>query len=148
MERTKRDYRKHIAAIDKEFGDLPLVALDDPRTRGIFKKHRAMLAKSSLRQADYWWSTLARVLSVATDHGKIRTNPCEKGGASTAARVDGPTARGFAPAHVGGLQRQVHSAAPVQDTGPGYYPRRQAVAGGPRRREEDAQGRAHTDHDR
>jgi len=79
-ERTKSDYRKHIAAIEKEFGDLPLAALDDKRTRGEFKKHRAKLAKSSKRQADYWWVVLARVLSVAKDHGKIDTNPCEKGG--------------------------------------------------------------------
>jgi integrase len=79
-ERTKADYRKHIAEIEKEFGDLPLAALDDRRTRGIFKKHRAKLAEKSRRQADYWWVVLARVLSVAKDHGKIDTNPCEKGG--------------------------------------------------------------------
>jgi integrase len=79
-ERTQDDYRKHIAAIEREFGDLPLAALDDKRTRGIFKQWRAELAKSSLRQADYAWTVLARVLSVAKDHGKISTNPCEKGG--------------------------------------------------------------------
>ena len=80
VERTKADYRKHIAAIEKEFGDLPLAALEDKRTRGIFKQWRAKLAKSSMRQADYAWVVLARVLSVAKDHGKIGTNPCEKGG--------------------------------------------------------------------
>jgi integrase len=79
-ERTKEDYRKHLAAIDAEFGDLPIAALKDRRTRGIFRTHRAKLAKSSKRQADYWWVVLARVLSVAKDHGKIDTNPCEKGG--------------------------------------------------------------------
>ena len=53
-ERTKDDYRKHIAAIEKEFGDLPLAALDDRRTRGVFKDWRDKLAKKSRRQADYW----------------------------------------------------------------------------------------------
>lgn len=79
-ERTQADYRKHLAEIDREFGDLPLAALEDRRTRGIFKKHRAKLAERSKRQADYWWVVLARVLSVAKDHGKIAVNPCEKGG--------------------------------------------------------------------
>jgi hypothetical protein len=32
------------------------------------------------RQADYAWSTLARVLSVAKARGQISVNPCERGG--------------------------------------------------------------------
>jgi hypothetical protein len=50
------------------------------RTRGIFKNHRATLAKKSKRQADYWCTVLARVLSIAKDDGLISTNPCEKAG--------------------------------------------------------------------
>ena len=76
-ERTKADYRKHIAAIEKDFGDLPLAALDDKRTRGVFKDWRDRLAKKSKRQADYAGVVPARILSVAKDRGK---NPCEKGG--------------------------------------------------------------------
>jgi integrase len=79
-ERTKDDYRKKIALIEAEFGDLPLAALNDRRTRGVFKDWRDELAKKSRRQADYAWVVLARVLSVAKDRGKIATNPCEKGG--------------------------------------------------------------------
>ena len=79
-ERTKSDYRKHIAAIEAEFGDLPIAALDDRETRGVFKGWRDRLARKSKRQADYAWVVLARVLSVAKDRGKIGTNPCEKGG--------------------------------------------------------------------
>jgi integrase len=77
---TRKDYRRHIAEIEREFGDLPIAALEDKRTRGLFKDHRDKLAERSLRQADYWWTVLARVFSVAKDRGKISTNPCEKGG--------------------------------------------------------------------
>jgi integrase len=78
--RTRLDYVKQIAIIEREFGDFPLAALVEPETRGVFKQWRSNLAKSSKRQADYAWVVLARILSVAKDHGKIGTNPCEKGG--------------------------------------------------------------------
>jgi len=78
--RTKADYVKQIGKIEKEFGDLPIKALDDRRMRGIFKEWRDRLAVKSLRQADYAWTVLARILSVAKDRGKITTNPCERGG--------------------------------------------------------------------
>jgi len=32
------------------------------------------------RKADYAWTTLARILSVAKDRGRISVNPCERGG--------------------------------------------------------------------
>ena len=35
---------------------------------------------STPRKADYAWTTLARVLSVAKDRGRIPVNPCERGG--------------------------------------------------------------------
>jgi len=38
------------------------------------------LASRGLRHADYAWTVLQRILSVAKDRGKITTNPCEKGG--------------------------------------------------------------------
>jgi integrase len=79
-ERTKADYRAKIALTEMKFGDFPLAALSDPRTRGVFKEWRDELAKSSKRQADYAWVVLARVLSVAKDRGKITLNPCERGG--------------------------------------------------------------------
>ena len=79
-ERTRDDYIGKIKLIEKKFGDLPLAALPDKRTRGIFKDWRDELAKSSRRQADYAWTVLARVLSWALDRGKIDGNPCEKGG--------------------------------------------------------------------
>lgn len=41
---------------------------------------RDKLALKSVRQADYAWTVLARVLSWAKNRGKITVNPCEKGG--------------------------------------------------------------------
>lgn len=79
-ERTRDDYIGKIKLIETRFGDFPLTALTDKRTRGMFKAWRDELAKSSRRQADYAWTVLARVFSWALDRGKIDANPCEKGG--------------------------------------------------------------------
>jgi hypothetical protein len=62
--RSRSDYISKIKLIEKAFGDFPLSALTDVRTRGIFKAWRERLAVSSRRQADYAWVVLARVLSV------------------------------------------------------------------------------------
>jgi integrase len=79
-ERTRDDYIKQIIKIEQKFGDAPIKALSDPRTRGIFMDWRDELALRSQRQADYAWTVLARVLSWAKDRGKIAVNPCERGG--------------------------------------------------------------------
>ena len=80
-ERTRTDYIQIIEkTLEPKFGDFPLKALRDPRTRGIFKEWRDELAVKSIRRADYAWSVLARILSVALDRGKITVNPCERGG--------------------------------------------------------------------
>jgi integrase len=79
-ERTRADYIGQIAKIEQKFGDCPIKALADPRTRGIFLGWRDELALKSPRQADYAWTVLARVLSWAKDRGKITVNPCERGG--------------------------------------------------------------------
>ena len=79
-ERTRRDYIKQIKRIEKAFGDFPIKALADPRARSIFLDWRDQLAKTSLRQADYAYGTLARILSWAHDRRLITENPCAKGG--------------------------------------------------------------------
>jgi integrase len=78
--RTRSDYVGKIKLIEKAFGDFPLIALTDNRTRGIFKAWRERLAASSRRQADYAWVVLARVLSWGMDRGTIPANPCARGG--------------------------------------------------------------------
>lgn len=88
-ERTRTDYAKQIKKIEKKFGDFPLSALADRRTRGEFLAWRDKLAESSRRQADYAWTVLARVCSWALNRGLIANNPCEKGGRTyRGSRVD------------------------------------------------------------
>ncbi|WP_244545229.1 tyrosine-type recombinase/integrase [Devosia enhydra] len=79
-DRTKSDYIKQIKKIEERFRDFPTSAMSDKRTRGIFKSWRDELAKKSLRQADYAFTVLARVLSWSLDRGMIDANPCEKSG--------------------------------------------------------------------
>lgn len=79
-DRTRSDYVAKIKIIENKFGDFPLTALTDRRTRGIFMAWRDGLALKSRRQADYAWVVLARVLSWALNRGLIGGNPCEKGG--------------------------------------------------------------------
>ncbi|WP_265519087.1 tyrosine-type recombinase/integrase [Nitratireductor luteus] len=78
--RTKRDYVNLIKIIEQKFGDFPLSALSDRRTRGLFMEWRDERAERSRRQADYGWQVLARILSWAHDRGLVIANPCEKGG--------------------------------------------------------------------
>ena len=76
---TKRAYTAYLRIIEAEFGDMPIDALSDPEVRGEFKHWRDSMADTP-RKADYAWTTLARVLSVAHDRGRIPSNPCQRGG--------------------------------------------------------------------
>lgn len=76
---TARAYNSYLKLIEEEFGDMPTEALSDPAVRGEFKAWRDKFAATP-RKADYAWTTLARVLSVAKDRGRIPVNPCERGG--------------------------------------------------------------------
>ena len=78
--RTRSDYIKQIKRIERAFGDFPIKALDDPRSRSVFLDWRNQLAQTSLRQADYAYGTLARIFSWAHNRGLIARNPCAKGG--------------------------------------------------------------------
>ena len=74
-ERTRSDYIKQIKIIEREFGDFPLSALNDRRTRGVFMAWRDKLAAKSRRQADYAWQVFARILSWAHNRGLVLANP-------------------------------------------------------------------------
>ena len=78
--RTRRDYIKQIKRIEQAFGDFPIKAINDPRATSIFLEWRDKLAQTSLRQADYAYGTLERVLSWALKRRLIQTNPCAKTG--------------------------------------------------------------------
>jgi integrase len=78
---TRRSYVPLIKRIEKAFGDFPLAALTDRRTRGVFMAWRDRVAiESGRRQADYAWTVLARVISWGLDRGLVAANPCERGG--------------------------------------------------------------------
>lgn len=79
-QRSKDDYVRHIKTTEKRFGDFPLSAMADKRTRGILLEFRDELALRSRRQADYWWQVNARILAWALDRGLIEGNPMVKGG--------------------------------------------------------------------
>lgn len=78
--RTQTDYRRHIDAIEAEFGTFPLEGLTSKRARVIFSEWKDGLAKRSLRQADYAWTVFARCLSWALKRGLVDANPLERGG--------------------------------------------------------------------
>jgi integrase len=78
---TRRSYVALITRIEKAFGNFPLSALTDRRTRGVFLAWRDQLAvNAGRRQADYAWTVLARVLSWGLNRGLVASNPCERGG--------------------------------------------------------------------
>jgi integrase len=79
-ERTRRDYVKQIKRIESAFADFPIKALADREARAEFLEWRDRMAKTSLRQADYAYGTLARILSWALKRGLIDVNPCGEGG--------------------------------------------------------------------
>jgi integrase len=62
-DRTKSDYQKHIASIERSFGNLPMAALTDPKVTGEFLRWRDGIAG---RQGDYAWSVLMAILT----HGR------------------------------------------------------------------------------
>jgi integrase len=79
-ERTRKDYRRLLIVIEREFGDFPIAALEDRRTRGEFLAWREHLGVKSRRQADYAFAVLARTLSWAYNRGLVPLNPCERPG--------------------------------------------------------------------
>jgi len=79
-DRTRADYKRHLRAIADEFGDFPLAALPDRRSRGRFLEWRDQLALTSPRTADYRFAVFARALSWAHGRGLVLCNPLERPG--------------------------------------------------------------------
>lgn len=77
---TRADYVRLIKIIEKEFGEFPIKALSDRRSRAEFLEWRDKMALRSKRQADYAYTVLALILSWAKGRGLIDVNPCERGG--------------------------------------------------------------------
>jgi len=77
---TQRGYRQHLRAIAAEFGDFPISALADRRSRGEFLAWRDRLALKSRRGADYRFAVFARALSWSFNRGLVPVNPLERPG--------------------------------------------------------------------
>lgn len=76
---SKKEYTRYLKLIENEFGSMPVSGLAHPECRGDFMEWRDGFLETP-RKADYAWTTLARVLAVAKNRGRISVNPCEKGG--------------------------------------------------------------------
>jgi integrase len=79
-ERTRADYQKLGRAFRAKFGKVPIAFWRDPRSRKKLRKFRDALAVASPRQADYMWSFMSTVFSLAVDDGELAVNPCARGG--------------------------------------------------------------------
>lgn len=77
---TQKGYKRRLPAIEAEFGDMPLKALEDPRVRGEFLDWRDKLAKNSPREADYHLAILALILAWGLDRGRLPANPAARPG--------------------------------------------------------------------
>ena len=85
--RTRSDYVKQVVIIEKKWSDFPISGLADKRARGLFMEWRDELAQKSARQADYAWTVLQRILSVALKRGKIDETHASPANGSTDRRV-------------------------------------------------------------
>jgi len=58
---------RHIRKIEAEFGDFPIAALPDRRTRAEFQVWRDRMAINCRRQADYVFATFASIMAWPDD---------------------------------------------------------------------------------
>ncbi len=77
---TRKGYARRLPAIEAEFGDMPIKALEDPRVRGEFLDWRDKLGKNSPREADYHLAILALMLAWGLDRGRLPANPAARPG--------------------------------------------------------------------
>lgn len=77
-QRTRDDYKRHMLALERKFGSMPVAALGDRRVRAVFLKYRDEMARSSKRQADYRLTILARIIAWGYDRSLAPANPLER----------------------------------------------------------------------
>ena len=76
---SQRDYDPFLAQLSSEFGDMPIIALNEHGARSVFKDWRDTMAQTP-RKADRAWAVVKRVFSWALDMELITRNPCTGGG--------------------------------------------------------------------
>ena len=77
-DRTRQDYTKLIKQIVAEFGEMPIAALADRRTRAESMTWRDGLAKKSRRQCRRRWTVLARTVVVESIAGFPMRTPVQR----------------------------------------------------------------------
>jgi integrase len=77
---TRKGYARRLPAIEAEFGDMPIKALEDKRVRGEFLDWRDRVAQRSPREADYHLAILALILAWGLDRGRVPANPAARPG--------------------------------------------------------------------
>lgn len=76
---SQKDYDPFLAQLSSEFGDMPIIALNEHGARAVFKDWRDTMAQTP-RKADRAWAVVKRVFSWALDMELIIRNPCSGGG--------------------------------------------------------------------
>src|SRR5262245_1529214 len=72
---TQAEYRRLLRAVEAEFGNMPLAAIEDPRVRKDILDWREKVARNSgQREADNRLSAISAMLTWAVDHRKIEAN--------------------------------------------------------------------------
>ncbi len=72
---TRAEYKRLLLAAEREFSDLPIAALNDPRVRRDFIEWRdAVAAKSGAREADHRISAVSAMLTWGRDRALIDQN--------------------------------------------------------------------------
>lgn len=86
-EKTRRDYGKHLDALEDRFGALPVAGLNPDPAAGTWPGRVAVLdyretlaGATGPRQADYRIAVLRRVLNFAVDRGELMQNPAARPG--------------------------------------------------------------------
>lgn len=77
---TQAGYKRRLPAIEAEFGDMPIKALEDKRVRGELLDWRDKLAQRSPREADYHLAIIALILAWGLDRGRVPANPAARPG--------------------------------------------------------------------
>jgi integrase len=72
---TQAEYRRMLTKAEREFGNMPIAALDDPRVRKDFMDWRAKVARTSgNREADNRLSIISSMLSWSVENGRLTAN--------------------------------------------------------------------------
>jgi integrase len=76
-ESTKKEYLRMLIALEKEFGTMPVKALESPKVNAVFIDYHEGIAIDRPREADNRMTVLCAVLNEAKRRGEITRNPLE-----------------------------------------------------------------------